>query len=469
MKKTNNNLSRRRLLQSLAAASLSATYPPVFAQRKHYDVIIVGAGLAGLQAARELQKSGIDYLLLEGSGRVGGRVHTLYDLPGHPEIGGTQIGTNYTALNQVAGELDIVGSNSNPGVKGMTLLVNGKLLDADAWPDSVANRLPEAWKKTQPRVLLYRLLAKGQKLAAPLDCWKPEYAHLDIPLSKHLTTLGADSEMLRLIESNLNGSGIATVSALDVLRKLAVLQTAGGPQIIAGGTQRLPDAMHRSLNKPILFNKEVIAIDANRTKVQLSCLDGRRYSCDRCLLAVPNSVLRHIRLSGTISTAKQQAIKQMGYTQVSHVFMRPKKPFWLEDDLSPNMWTDTELGRIFTETDASGEVIRLRAWLMGPTAQRLNHLTDTELGKRIMALLEQTRPATRSRLELEHVTSWGNNHFARGAFSHYPAGGITGFSRAISQTEGCLHFIGEHTEPAASGMEAAVLSGKRGADEIRQI
>ena len=71
----------------------------------------------------------------------------------------------------------------------------------------------------------------------------------------------------------------------------------------------------------------------------------------------------------------------------------------------------------------------------------------------------------KSKLEEERVISWGNNPFARGAFSHYPAAGVNEFSRTVSQPEGLLHFIGAHSEPAASGMEAAARSGSRGAQE----
>ena len=459
-------VTRRKLLQTGSLAALGTFCRPLFAERKRYDVIIVGAGLAGLQAGRVLQQHGVDFLLLEGSRRVGGRVYTLDDLPGRPEAGGTQIGTNYRALNQIITELGITTENPRPGAPGMAVLVNGHLDTLENWPASAGNLLPDALKDTAPYRLLPGLLRNGRFLSAPLDWWKAENAALDIPLQTYLEQLGAGKEAVRLIDANLNGESIKTLSALDLLRKLAVLQAAGAPQDISGGSQRLPDAMHASISPAVITGKQVAAINATNSGIELLTADADRFACRLCLVAVPFSVLRRVDLHAPLSGPKQQAIRRMGYTPVTHVLMRPERPFWQDDGFSPNMWTDTGLGRVFTQTDEQGEVIRLRAWIQGPKAQGLSGMTDHELGAHILALLEQARPAAKSQLEVERVISWGNNPFAHGAFSHYLAGGVNEFSRVVSQPEGLLHFIGAHTEPSASGMEAAVKSGNRGAMEV---
>ncbi|MDE0155531.1 MAG: NAD(P)/FAD-dependent oxidoreductase [Gammaproteobacteria bacterium] len=459
-------LTRRNFLQAGSAAALSVLYRPVFAARKHYDVIVVGAGLAGLQAGRKLYQHGVDFLLLEGSERVGGRVFTFDDLPGRPEAGGTQVGTNYRALNQALTELNITTTNIRPGAPGMTLLVNGHLSSLEKWTGSPGNLLPEALKDTPPYGLLPKLLRNGSFLSGPLDWWKPEFSAMDIPLQAYLKQMGADDEAIRLVDANLNGESVGTLSALDLLRKLAVLQAAGAPQDINGGTQRLPDAMYASINTAVVTGKQVTAINAADTGIKLFTADADSYTCRLCLVALPFSVLRRLDIQAPLSPLKQQAIRHMGYTPVTHVFIKPKSPFWLADGLSPNMWTDTDLGRIFTQTDEQGEVIRLRAWIQGPAAQRVDGIPEHELGEHIVSLLEQARPVAKSKLEVERVMSWGKNPFANGAFSHYLAGGVGQFSRDVSRPEGLLHFIGAHTEPSASGMEAAVKSGVRGAQEV---
>ena len=459
-------ITRRKLLLAGGLAAFGTICRPVFAERKHFDVIIVGAGLAGLQAGRVLHKHGVDFLLLEASQRVGGRVYTLDGLPGRPEAGATQSGTKYHALNRVIEELDIKTSNIRPGAPGMTLLVNDSLSTLEDWPASAGNLLPGTLKDTPPYGLLPKLLRNGRFLSRPLDWWQPEYAALDIPLQAYLADLGAGEEALRLVDANLNGESIRTVSALDLLRKLAVLQTAGAPQNISGGSQRLPEAMYASVRHAVLMDKQVTALHQAKTAVELITGDADRFTCRLCLIAVPFSVLRRINIDAPLSQPKQQAIGGMGYTPVTHVLMRPERPFWLDDGFSPNMWTDTDLGRVFTQADEQGEVIRVRAWIQGSKAQRLNNMTDTELGEYAVSLLERSRPAAKSLLKVEQVVAWGKDPFALGAFSHYLAGGVGRFSREVSRPEGLLHFIGAHTEPSASGMEAAVKSGNRGAQEV---
>ncbi len=250
---TSTTLTRRNLLQAGSAAALSVLCRPVFAVRQHFDVIIIGAGLAGLQAGRVLKQHGVDFLLLEGSQRIGGRVYTLDDLPGRPEAGGARVGTNYRALNQALAELNIKTTAIRPGA----------------------------------------------------------------------------------------------------------------PQDVSGGTQRLPDAMHDSINPFVLTGKQVTSINTASSGIRLLTADSDGYTCRLCLVALPFSVLRRLDVQAPLSGPKRQAIMGMGYTPVTHVFMKPRSRFWLADGLSPNMWTDTDLGRVFTQSDERGEVIRLRAWIQG--------------------------------------------------------------------------------------------------------
>ncbi|MFN8734880.1 MAG: FAD-dependent oxidoreductase, partial [Hyphomonadaceae bacterium] len=89
-------LSRRAAVLGLSASTVSL---PVRArQNLSAQVIVIGAGISGLETALRLEAEGVDVLVLEASSRIGGRLNTLYDLPGQPNAGGVQIGASYMRL-----------------------------------------------------------------------------------------------------------------------------------------------------------------------------------------------------------------------------------------------------------------------------------------------------------------------------------------------------------------------------------
>ena len=100
---TDTQLDRRNFLKrASAAASVALITPrPLRAQSRH-DVIVVGAGLSGLNAALMLEAEGVNVQVLEGRKRVGGRVLSMRNVPGNPEAGGTSFFPGYARLLDAA-------------------------------------------------------------------------------------------------------------------------------------------------------------------------------------------------------------------------------------------------------------------------------------------------------------------------------------------------------------------------------
>ncbi len=295
-----NHISRRRFIQYGSAVLVGTGFCPVFAQQQNYDVIVIGAGLAGLQMTRLLQRHGMDVVLLEAGNRVGGRIHTLDNLERKPEAGGTLTGTGYANLNAVAEELNVKFRPVQAGTPGMSLSVNGELMAASDWQSSEFNQAPEKFRALHPDRYLANLLLQGEQITRPLDWNNQENAHLDITLASYLKKLGANEEMLRLIDANINGVSVHTISAADVLRKSSVFINSGIPQLIKGGSQRLPDAMHASLKSPPQMQKSVIKIHDSGNQIIVSCADGSRFKAKRCVISLPFSVLRKIKIDAPL-------------------------------------------------------------------------------------------------------------------------------------------------------------------------
>lgn len=464
--------SRRHFLlgsSALAASAAATLLLPSCARRpKEVDVAVLGAGYAGMQATRLLREAGVRVALLEGSVRVGGRVHTFDHLPGRPEAGATELGNSYTELLALCRQYGIAtASLEGSYASAYALSVGGQLLSQQAWPDSDANRLSRAERNTPPQALLRRYLPRQLPIDSLDDWGGPAWASHDIALANQLRLAGASTEAIRLIAANLNGHDIEDLSWADLLKSLLVrrLNPVPGTFKIAGGLSQVSARLANKAGDSLMLGTVVREISPHAGGLEISASNGARVTARLAISALPFSTLRQVAIRTPLSEAKRAAIRGLRYTPVTRVFLRAQHPFWLDDGLPKDTWTDSPLGRIFVNPDADGDAgIGVGVFAMGPAAQKLDQVLAG--GKqRALDLLHQIRPSTKGALTVEDSISWGSNPFSLGAFSHYPAGGVTAYGRAVATPEGALLFAGEHTELRSPGVEAALVSGRRTAEQ----
>lgn len=462
----NRFLNRRSFVKASLAGTTGFMLRPVWAETNHYDVIVVGAGLSGLQSAYLLEQRGLNVLLLESNERIGGRVHTLDHLEGRPDAGGMQVGANYHQLRSIAGRLNVSLTNISGAIASGALSVSGDLIHPRDWPDHVANKLSESEKHAQPGYLPWKFLAETGPISSPQDWLNQEYRHLDIPFSAYLKQVGASDEALRLINSNFESDDINEVSALHTLRKFSVIVQSGPSEFIKNGASRLTEAMANSLKAKPMMNKMVTSISQKNRVLSVSCSDGSRYTANRCVLATPFSTVRNMDLQLPLSDSKRLAIAELAYNHIAQVYMKPKSDFWETDGFTPDLWTDSPIGMISAEKDSEGRVVLLRAWLIGNNARALDGLSSEEVAQFVVNHLESLRPAAKGQLSVVEVVNWGGSPHSLGAYAHFHPGDVGRFASAVARQEGQLYFAGEHTEFSKSGMEAAVVSAERCANEI---
>ena len=134
------------------------------------DVIVVGAGLAGLAAALALEAEGLDVLVLEAQDRVGGRVHSMRQLGANAEAGGTYIGAGYTRVIGAANRYGVPLIDVTPILeffREQDLVLEGRIVRQRDWAEHPANPFAGRDRALLPWTYHRVVTPRDNPLAAP--------------------------------------------------------------------------------------------------------------------------------------------------------------------------------------------------------------------------------------------------------------------------------------------------------------
>ncbi|HSJ79478.1 MAG TPA: NAD(P)/FAD-dependent oxidoreductase [Erythrobacter sp.] len=462
-------VTRRAILAGGSAAILAGAAPALARSRTEADVAIIGAGLAGLHAARLCEAAGLAVVVIEAERRVGGRLHTLRDLPGAPEAGGIQVGAGYARLRQIAAESGIdlpTGVGAGAGIAdapGNLYAVNGAIATPGEWPTSRGNRLPASERGVEPAAMLRHYARAFPRLETP-SAWLDAPPDADIPVLATLRNAGASDEALRLIAANFNGNSLATMSQLNLSRTFAIFASQPGPiATIAGGSQRLPEAMAATLRREVRLGAMVQGLREEPDGVTLQ-LAGGTLRAAHAICTIPFAALRHIPLETPLPPAAARMIAELPYTRASFAYIAASEPFWQSDGLPHTLWTDDPLiGRVFV---LGSDPPMLKLWTTGAGSDLVDRMAQEDAARLIVQRIETMRPSASGKLKMLRLYSWQRNANARGIY-HHIGNGMTADLAATTRHRGKrLHFAGEHLGRGTSGMEAALESAEAAAEAV---
>jgi len=472
--------SRRDTLRALGALGGAAALSPTLAltgcgrPKPDADVIVIGAGLSGLNAAVLLQDAGLDVLVVEADQRIGGRIKTLDDAPGRPEAGGSEIGAGYARVRDMVSRIGGLDYNRWLDLIDMRFALNidGTLMNGSNWADSPVNELPEGERNTGPMgpFGLPMIYLMKDSPVTELDSWlSPELAKYDIPFDQYLRSVGASDEAVRLMQCQVPSETVSGVSALWQLR-LARYQRAVGTiqdlETLKQGASRLPEGMAAILSREVRLGSPVTGISTERDDVTVTLTDGTQLRAAHCVCTVPLTILRQMQFNPPLPELQAEAFDQVPQGHNLSIYLHVKEPYWEVDGLPASLWTNQTVGRIFRYQSEDGYYLWMNRGVVDAETRKLD---DASLKAQSLRELYAARPSTEGRVETTAVVNWSRHPWLLGHIAYRKPGQIRRYGNVVADRHGRIHFAGDHTAVLNFGMEGAMESGERAALEVLQL
>ncbi len=478
--KPRDSINRRHLLGSGIFLASALAGGRLRAAPEQADVIVIGAGIAGLTAAITLADEGASVLVLEADTQVGGRMRSVESSLGTLNPGATTVGPLYSRVRNYINRFDI--QLLNPTMRGgMGIAIGDQLISSKDWADAKVNPTTGDERALHPRTLENRMLTSNLPLAEPFEWLDPAAQSLDISLADYLRRRGVSPGALGLIDITINANSLEQVSALQYLRDVQRLAWAMGDGAagnrslyepgtpgsfvhLKGGTGVLTDAMAAYLGDRVRLEESVVAVDHDAQGVAVETRSGARYRAGHLVCAAPLAVVGQIHWRPALAGKLGRLVYASNSTSTSHIYFAVEKPFWDDDIGEPSLFTDSPLERVFAAAEfGSDEIEYLDCWINGRAARQIDALPEAELAQYATGILNRIRPATRGKVRYAGNFSWGRNPYVRGNKHEWLPGQMADVIAALDADTGRIQFAGEHFRIAEPGMEGAAESGERAA------
>jgi monoamine oxidase len=438
------------------------------------DVVVVGAGLAGLTAARELAGAGLDVQVLEARDRVGGRTlsQPVGDRPEDVvELGGQWVGPTQHEVLALAEELGIATYPQHAEGKNLFETDRGKL---KRYRGTIPMLGPLVMVDYGRADLRLKRLIKRVSAEAP---WESEDAErLDeqtfASWIRGAARTGTAREALATACRAVFSVEPADISLLHVLFYAAaaggwddLLDTEGGAQQdrLAGGTQQLSIRMAEELGDRVEFSAPVGAIRSEGDGVVAGEVRARR-----AIVAIPPALAGRITYDPPLPGSRDQLTQRMPMGSVIKCMAVYEEPFWRDDGLSGQAVSlpgPTQV--VFDNTPANGSP-GLIGFLEGREARELGALSEAERRDAVLKGFQRLF-GRRAGHPVEYVEKdWSTEPYSRGCYAGVLGPGAwTGYGRALREPVGRIHWAGTETATRWMGyMDGAIQSGKRAAAEV---
>ncbi|HEY5385510.1 MAG TPA: FAD-dependent oxidoreductase [Acidimicrobiales bacterium] len=441
------------------------------------DVCIVGAGLAGLTAARRLSQAGRSVAVVEARDRVGGRVWTKTTRDGVPvDMGACFVGPHHDRMLALTKEMGV--TTFKTFVDGDNVLATGGKVRR--YRGDIPRISPVALLSAGQAIARMNAMAKKVPVDAPWDA--PKAAAWDaLSVRAWLSPARVPTRLARdLIEATVRACFAAELSEVSFLNWLFLVRSAGGIESlmnIAGGYQdaqfeggvgQVPDGMAAELGDAVVLGTPVTGVTTTADRVEVRGA-GCAVSARRVVLALPRALAAGIRFDPALPADHALLIHQVpAGTEVKMVAVYDE-PFWRHDGVSgATVATDDDIEVTLDTCQPNHSQGVVAGYAAGPRARSLAALGEAERRDVFVQMLtRRLGPRAASPVEVLEQ-NWVQEEWTRGcSMGHFPTGVLTQYGRRLREPVGRVHWAGTETASTSYGaLDGAVRSGERVCDEI---
>jgi len=402
---------------------------------ERHDVVVVGAGLAGLRCAVDLAASGADVVVLEARDRVGGRVFSHRFEDGQwCERGAEFVDANHAQVLALAAEL------------GLDLTErDGELAPRTALVDAAGRAVPMHLHASLGDDLL--------RWEHALEGLRDDDEFEDRTLDELMRTLGLSAMSRLVIGRDIRTEYMLPPDSVSQ-RYAAHLVSVQRPGLrerhrVVGGLDQLATGLAGRLGNRVRLGAEVVRIDERAGAVFTA--DGT-FEADAVVAAVPLPVLSRLW------PLMPSALGAIGYGIGGKISIRFARRIWRDYGRDGTVLSDRTWGHLWETTDdQSGDAGVLTNLLSSHDGAAFVALP--EAADRVVAEIERIFPGAKGLAGERVHTDWTNDRFSLGCYTCFGPGQWAGSREALAAVHGRLHLAGEHTDEFSGFMEGALRSG----------
>jgi len=444
-------------------------------------VAIVGAGLAGLNAAYVLKKAGVNAVVYDASNRAGGRILTARDAVGpgmHAELGGEFIGAEHADMLALASEFGLELLESKPSSLEnfqSAYFFGGRHYSAAQGLEALKSLTARLAADVQAvgRVIDYEHASEAAKrldglsLSAYLDHLGAQGWSRDLVQVACVTEFGLDADQ----QSALNF--LSTLSAGSNAGRVARVGDSDPRYVINGGNEQITQALAQRLDSQLRLQHKFEMVTRRGDGYSLLFRDANRVSkeerADVVILALPFSLLREATIDVPLPDVKRKAIEELGYGSSAKLLVGFDQRVWRNTQYSGELFTDEPVQSSWEHSVRQpGQSAGMTFYLSGRRGVEMGHDSPEHQVNRLVVGLERAFPGARN-ARGEKITRWHwpTHPHSKGSAACYRVGQWTSIAGAEVAPVGKLFFAGEHCSRDFRGsMNGAAESGRVAAQAV---